>query len=87
MNCVQKFSRCELKPPKNEHSLLLVQFKDTVCVSMLTQQFSSIVKHLQLHQSFDVINPRCFPITVCGAKSLLHQLLLLPLDSHHPLLH
>lgn len=51
------------------------------------EQLSSIFRNLQLHQCFDVINPRCFPITGCGAKSLLQQLLLLPLDRHHPLLH
>ncbi len=45
------------------------------------------VRHLQFHQCFDVINPRCFPICVCGAKSFLHQVLLLPLDLHHALLH
>lgn len=42
---------------------------------------------LQLHQRFDVIDARRFPIGVCGAKSLLHQVLLLPLDLHHVLLH
>lgn len=67
-------------PPKRTQSAVCV-------VSMLTHEFRSTVRHLQLHQSFDVFNPRCFPVSVCGAKSLLHQVLLLPLDLHHALLH
>lgn len=45
------------------------------------------VRHLQLHQSFDVINARRFPFSVCGTKCLFQQVLLLPLDLHHVLLH
>lgn len=80
--------RCELwDPPKKEHVQLLKQFKEDSSVLFAVHQLRSSDRHLQLHQSFDVINPRCFPISVRRAKSLLHQVLLLPLNLHHALLH
>lgn len=57
------------------------------CCSVDIFKFRPIVRHLQLHQSLDVIDARCFPVRVRGAKSLLHQVLLPPLDLHHLLLY
>lgn len=41
----------------------------------------------QLQQSLDVVDPGGFPVAARGAEGLLQQVLLLPLDLHHPLLH
>lgn len=60
----------------------MVQFK-----FILNPTDWSIFRHLQLHQSFDVIDARGFPVSVCGAECLLQQVLLLPLDLHHVLFH
>lgn len=69
---------CQMEKKAPEmNSLVMTQLKVTAVAAA----------YLQLHQSFDVIDPRCFPIAARGAESLLQQVLLLPLDGHHPLLH
>lgn len=41
----------------------------------------------QLQQSPDVVDPGGFPVAAGGAEGLVQQVLLLPLDLRHPLLH
>lgn len=47
----------------------------------------TLVHFLQLHKRLDVVNARRLAVVVHGAERHLHQLLLLPLDLHHVLLH
>ena len=76
-------SRYELTKQKTTQTAVVMVQGD----KFVLLQLRPIVRHLQLHKSLDVINTRCFSVRVCGAKSLLHQVLLPPLDLHHLLLY